>query len=233
MEKILYTKDMDIINKLKQFEDKKYKEFEVKLTPGIDINNVIGVRVPDVRSIAKELYKSNDYKDFLDTLPHLYFDEYMLHGLIISLINDYDTCVKELDRFLPYVDNWAVCDITSPKIFKKHHDKLIKDIKRWVKSNHLYTKRFGVGMLMGHYLDEDFKEEYLKIPASIKSSEYYMNMMIAWFYATALAKKWDETIKYLKENKLSVWVHNKTIQKAIESFRISPEQKEYLKTLKR
>ena len=156
----------------------------------------------------------------------------MLHGLLISEIKDYEKCINEVDKFLPYVDNWAVCDIMSPKILKKNKDKLIEKIKIWSESKDIYTCRFGIKMLMTHYLDGDFKSEYLNIPSSIVSDEYYINMMIAWFYATALAKRWDDSIKYIENKKLTKWVHNKTIQKARESYRITNEQKEYLKSLK-
>lgn len=218
---------------LYKYKDEKYAKFECTLTPGIDSKNVIGVRVPQIRNIAKEFIKDekNCYK-FLNELPHKYFDENMLHVALLSLIKDYDECIKYVEEFLPYIDNWAVCDILSPKCFKKNKEKLIKKIEKWSKSKKIYTCRFGIEMLMSHYLDEDFKEEYLQIPARIHSKEYYTNMMIAWFYATALAKKWDETIVYLEKHKLDTWVHNKTIQKATESYRITDKQKKYLRTLK-
>ena len=157
----------------------------------------------------------------------------MLHGILISEIKDYEQCICEVEKFLPYVDNWAVCDIMSPKVFKKNKEKLIKKIKSWISSDEVYTCRFGIEMLMSHFLDSDFKPEYLELPANVRSNEYYVNMMVAWFFQTALTKQWDSAIKYLEENKLSVWTHNKTIQKAKESYRISPERKQYLKTLKR
>lgn len=219
--------------RLFKLSDKKYAEFQSKLTPGIDPSSFIGVRVPVLRKFAKEYAKEDDAINFLNSLPHKYYDENLLHGLLIQNIKDYDETLKRINEFLPYVDNWAVSDTMNPKNFKKNRAKLIKEIQKWVKSKKTYTCRFGVDMLMSHFLDEDFKEEYLKIPASIKSNEYYVNMMIAWFYATALAKQWDETIKYLKDNKLNKWVHNKTIQKAIESYRISDSNKEYLRSLKR
>ena len=153
--------------------------------------------------------------------------------MLINEIKDYDECVKQIDKILPYVNNWAVCDIMSPKIFKKHRQELMDDILRWSKSNEVYTCRFGIEMLMSHFLDEDFKPEYLKIPTSIKSDEYYINMMIAWYLATALAKQWDATIPYIEKGVTSKWVHNKTIQKARESYRITPQQKDYLKSLKK
>lgn len=223
---------MEILDELFKLRDEEYAEFQSKLTPTVDKNKFIGVRVPEVRQLAKIYIKDEEAKEFLKILPHKYYDENMLHGLLISEIKDYNICIKEVDRFLPYVDNWAVCDIMSPKIFKKNKDKLIEKIKIWSKSKDVYTCRFGIEMLMSHFLDEDFKPEYLEIPSKIDSDEYYIQMMIAWFFATALAKQWNETIKYIEKEKLSKWVHNKTIQKARESNRITNEQKEYLKSLK-
>ena len=225
---------MDIIlQELLKCRDDKNAEFQSKLTPSIEKSRFLGVRVPNARKIAKKAVSEYDYNKFLDKLPHKYYDENLIHSLIISQIKDYDECIKRVNEFLPYVDNWAACDTMSPKCFKKHRSELLKQIKIWVKSKHTYTCRFGVDMLMSHYLDEDFKPEYLAIPSKIHSKEYYINMMIAWYYATALAKKWDDTIIYLEENRLDVWVHNKTIQKAIESYRITDKQKKYLRTLKR
>lgn len=223
---------MEVINRLYELEDKKYAEFQSKLTPNIDKDLFIGVRVPLVRKLAREYIKEAESKKFMQTLPHKYYDENMLHGLLISEIRDYDTCIKEINRFLPYIDNWAVCDITSPKVFKKNKNKLIIEIKKWVKSSHTYTVRFGIEMLMSHYLDDDYNEEYLLIPSKVKSDEYYIIMMQAWFYATALAKRWDDTILYFENKKLDKAVHNKAIQKAIESYRITDKQKEYLKSMK-
>lgn len=224
---------MDLLNRLFESQDKEYASFQARLMPGIKEENVIGVRLPLARKIAKEFIKDEESKTFLKELPHKYYDENIVHGMLISEIKDYDTCIEEIERFLPYVDNWAVCDTMIPKVLKKNKQDLLKKIKKWSKSKETYTCRFGIKMLMSFYLDEDFKEEYLEIPASVHSDEYYIQMMIAWFYATALAKKWDETIKYLENNKLDTWVHNKTIQKARESFRITDKQKEYLNTLKR
>ena len=223
---------MKILDQLFELKDDKYGDFSSKLTPNLDRSKVIGVRIPLVRKIAKEYIKDDESKEFLKSLPHKYFDENILHGLLISEIKDYDECINYLNEFLPYVDNWAVCDTMSPTIFKKNKDKLIKNIKVWIKSKHTYTCRFGIGILMSHYLDDDFKEEYLSLASSIHSEEYYVNMMIAWFFATALAKKWDETIPYIENKKLDKWVHNKTISKAIESYRISDERKEYLRSLR-
>lgn len=213
--------------------EKEYADFQAKLTPTVERDRFMGIRVPRLREIAKEYYKNPEHEAFLKNLPHEYYDEYMLHGMLISHIKDYDACILELDKFLPYVDNWAVCDTMSPKVFKKNKDKLLEKIKIWAASEHTYVCRFGISMLMKYYLDADFKAEYLNIPASVISEEYYVNMMIAWFMATALAKQWKDTVKILEANSLSQWVHNKTIQKARESYRITEEQKEYLKTLRR
>lgn len=213
-------------------QDIKYRDFQAPLFPNIDKERMVGVRTPDLKKLAKELFGSETANKFIETLPHRYFDENQLHAFIISLIKDYETCLKEVDRFLPYFDNWATCDQLSPKVFAKHKDELIITIKRWLKSKHTYTVRFAIGMLMQHYLDESFKEEYMKMVASIKSEEYYVNMMIAWYFATALAKQWGSAIKYIEDKCLDPWVHNKTIQKAVESHRISDDQKTYLKSLK-
>lgn len=222
----------EIENKLFALRDEKYAEFQAKLTPSVDPELFIGVRVPDVRKLAKQLKNTPEADEFIKELPHKYYDENMLHGILISEIKDFDRAITETDRFLPYIDNWAVCDIMSPKIFKKHKVELLEKIKEWVKTDDTYTIRFGMEMLMSHYLDEDFMPQYLEIPASVKSEEYYVKMMVAWFFATALAKQWDETIPYIENNRLNKWEHNKSIQKAIESYRITDEQKSYLRTLK-
>ena len=224
---------MNITDELFALRDEKYAEFQAKLTPGIPVESFIGVRVPVVRQLAKKIKNTPEAEEFLKVLPHKYYDENMLHGLLISEIKDYEVCISETEAFLPYVDNWAVCDIMSPKIFAKHKRELLKSIRKWAASDRVYTIRFGIEMLMSHYLDADFAPEYLEIPAGVISEEYYVNMMISWFFATALAKQWDATIVYLKENRLGDWVHNKTITKAIESYRITDEQKAYLRTLKK
>ena len=223
----------EIQKKLFEYKDEKYAKFQQTLIPGSDESLFIGVRVPNVRKIAKEVVTNNQDKDFLDKLPHKYYDENLLHSVILSQRKDYEECLKRLDAFLPYVDNWAVCDTLKPNCFKKHKKELLPEIKKWISSKHTYTCRFGVDMLMTFYLDEDFKAEYLKLPSKIHSKEYYVNMMIAWYYATALAKQWNDTIVYLENNKLDTWVHNKTIQKAIESYRITQDEKEYLRSLRR
>lgn len=223
---------MNIVNELFKLQDLKYAEFQSKLVPTVERELFIGVRVPELRKFAKELVKKNTYLDFLDDLPHKYYDENMLHSLILSELKDYEMCVELIEKFLKHIDNWAVCDILSPKNFKKNKMSLIEKIKLWAASDDTYTCRFGIGMLMSHYLDEDFEVEYLEIISRIHSEEYYVNMMIAWFFATALAKRWDETIVYIEDKKLDSWVHNKTIQKSCESLRITKEQKDYLRLLK-
>ena len=224
---------MEIQKELFSLQDKEYMKFLSKLTPNVSEDTIIGVRIPEIRKLAKKLVKNNEYEDFLKELPHKYYDENLLHGAIISESKNFEKCIKLLDNFLPFVDNWAVCDTISPKIFKKYKKELIEKIKEWSQSDKTYTCRFGVEMLMTHFLDEDFKKEYLEVVADIHSEEYYVKMVVAWFFATALAKQWDYAVIYLEDNRLDVWVYNKTIQKARESLRISLEKKEYLKKLKR
>ncbi len=221
-----------IIESLFELRDEEYAKFQAKLTPSVAPELFIGVRVPDVRRLAKLLKNDSDAEAFMQELPHKYYDENMLHGLLISEIRDFDKAIEETNRFLPYIDNWAVCDIMSPKAFGKHKAELIDSIGKWACSDEAYTIRFGIEMLMSHYLDDDFREEYLDIPAAVRSEEYYVNMMIAWFFATALAKQWKSTVSYIENNRLDKWTHNKAIQKAVESRRITDEQKAYLKTLK-
>ena len=224
---------MNFTEELFALQDSSYGDFQAKLTPGIPREKFIGVRVPEVRKLAKRLAKEPGAASFLEDLPHKYYDENMLHALLLSEMKDYEACVAAVDRFLPYVDNWAVCDILSPKIFRRNKPALLKKIREWSASEKTYTCRFGIEMLMSHFLDDDFKPEYLEIPAAVRSEEYYVRMMVAWFFATALAKQWDAAVKYVEEGRLDTWTHNKTIQKARESFRITTEQKEYLQTLKR
>ena len=223
---------MDIQKRLFELQDKDYALFQSRLVPDIDSELIIGVRVPTLRKFAKELKKNQGCEDFLKELPHKYYDENMLHGILISEMKDYIGCIESLNEFLPYIDNWAVCDTLSPKVFKKNKDTLLEEICTWSKSKKTYTCRFGIGMLMSHFLDEDFNKEYLQLPAGIKSKEYYVNMMLAWFFATALAKQWESTLPLFEEEKLDVWVHNKAIQKAKESYRIDADKKAYLSSLK-
>ena len=224
---------METIRKeLFERQDIKYREFQAKLMPTVDPEKMIGVRTPELRKLAKQLIKSGDAAEFISELPHEYFDENQLHAFIISEMKDYGECIAEVNRFLPYVDNWATCDQLSPKVFKKHRADLLGEIKKWIKSEKTYTIRFGIGMLMQHYLDEDFKAEYPKMVVAVKSDEYYVNMMIAWYFATALAKQYEEVLPFIENKVLDKWTHNKAIQKSVESYRITPEQKEYLKRLR-
>lgn len=225
------------MNELQQnlfgMRDAAYAAFIAKLTPGFPPSHFIGVRVPLLRTIARSFAKEEAAsQSFLSHLPHSYYEEDMLHGMLISLVKDYDRCLDLIDRFLPYVDNWAVCDTLSPKVFAKHKAQLLENILRWSSSSHTYTCRFGLRMLMTHFLDDSFSADFLEIPAAIRSEEYYVKMMVAWFFATALAKQWEATLPYLENRQLDPWTHRKTIQKAIESYRIPPERKDYLRTLR-
>ncbi len=221
-----------IMNTLFELQDKTYADFQAKLIPGVSREDMIGVRIPALRKYAKQLYKTPECEVFITELPHSYYDENVLHAILVSEIKDYEECVKEINKFLPYVDNWGVCDTMSPKVFKKHHEELIQQVYAWINSKLTYTSRFGMKILMAEYLEKDFKPEYLEWPASVKSDAYYVNMMTAWFFATALAKQWDATIPYIIEYRLPVWVHQKTIQKACESYRITADRKSLLKTYK-
>lgn len=223
---------MVILDKLKAASDSTYKEFQSKLVPGINKEVILGVRTPDLRRITKELKGSKEAEEFLNTLPHNYYEENLLHFFLISEIKDFEACIKAVNTFLPYVDCWPVSDQATPKVFKKNHKKLITIVKDWIDSDLIYTSRFGMRILMNEYLGEDFKPEYLDWVACKKGDDYYLKMMVAWFFATALAKRYDESIIYIKEKKLEPWTHNKAIQKAIESFRVTDEHKAFLKTLK-
>lgn len=220
-----------IRNELSNMQDLKYKAFHTKLIPNVDPDTVIGVRTPQLKAYAKSL-KDKDVSAFLSDLPHKYYDENNLHGFLIMNIKDYDEGLAAIKNFLPYVDNWATCDLLRPVSFKNHRAELLEEIKVWLCSEHTYTIRFGLEMLMVHFLDGDFKPEYLDWAAGIRSEEYYVNMMLAWYYATALAKQWEATLPYIENCRLDNWVHNKTIQKAIESYRVTDEQKAYLRKLR-
>ena len=199
---------MKIQEQLFALQDKEYRDFQSKLVPGIDGETIIGIRIPAMRKLAKSYAKEQESREFLQCLPHTYYDENILHALLVSDINDYQECVEAVDRFLPFVDNWAVCDIFSPRVFRKNREDLIGRIRKWSASREPYTCRFGMKMLMTHFLEGDFREEYLEIPAAVHSDEYYVNMMTAWFFATALARQWEKTIPYIEEKRLDRWVQN-------------------------
>ena len=215
-----------------ELQDIKYRDFNSSLIPGIDKETVIGIRTPVLRKFAKEYAKSGETEQFMRELPHKYYEENNLHMMLIAQIKDYDKCISETEKFLPYIDNWATCDSPLPKCFDKNKEDVLERAKNWIATDATYVKRYGMGVMMRLFLDEDFKEEYIQLVASVKSEEYYVNMMIAWYMATALAKQWDAGVPYMREQGLSGWVHRKSIQKAVESYRITPEQKEYLKGLR-
>ncbi len=213
-------------------QDTAYAEFQKKLIPTVDGDTVIGVRTPELRKLAKELIKDEHIDEFLNELPHAYFDENQLHAFLISEIKDFNRCIEAVSRFLPYVDNWATCDQLSPKVFKKHKAALLPYIKEWIQSDKVYTVRFAIGILMQHFLDDNFETAYVEAVAEVPTAEYYVHMMVAWYFATGLAKQYDAVLPYLTARRLDRKTHNKAIQKACESYRITPEQKAYLKTLK-
>ena len=221
-----------IRNRLYELADPEYGEFQSRLIPNVENALFIGVRTPALRTYAKELYGTDKSAVFMKDLPHKYFDENQLHAFILGRAKPFDYAIEEVDKFLPYVDNWATCDQLSPAVFKKNKELLLPHILTWMKSDRVYTVRFGIGMLMALYLDEEFDPEYPELVSKIRSDEYYINMMIAWYFATALAKQYDAVVPYIQDRRLSPWVHNKTIQKAVESYRITDEQKEYLRSLR-
>lgn len=236
MEEKAKEKTEEIIRKIRarlfELQDTEYRDFHARLMPTVDKEKVIGVRTPVLRKYAGELSGQPEAQEFLKTLPHTYYEENNLHGFLLEKIKDYDTCMGEMKKFLPCIDNWATCDGVAPKVFGRHKEELIKEIPGWLESGQTYVIRFGVNMLMRFFLDEDFKPEYAEKVAAIRSEEYYVKMVVAWYFATALAKQYDAVIPFLEERRLENWTHQKTIQKARESYRISPAQKEYLKTLK-
>ena len=234
--------NIDITKELFNLQDEQYRNMQIKIIPNIDAERIIGVRTPPLRTFAKDLVKkskssldiSRTTTDFLEKLPHEYFDENQLHAFIICEEKDFEKCMNKIERFLPYIDNWATCDQLSPKIFRKQENRkaLLPYIDKWIKSPHCYTIRFAIGLLLQHFLDEEFKEEYLDKAASVRSDEYYVKMMVAWYFATALAKQYDAALPFIEEKRLEKWTHNKAIQKAIESYRVTPEHKKYLRSLK-
>ena len=238
------TAPSPILSRLFAMQDVQYRDFQCKLIPNVPSDLFIGIRTPDLRKYARELYKEEKdpaagsirqdsfLEAFLEDLPHKYFDENQLHAFVISEEKNFDVCIARIERFLPFVDNWATCDQLSPKVFKKNRDALLPCLRKWISSDHTYTVRFAIGMLMQHYLDDAFDPSYPELIASVQSEEYYVRMMIAWYFATALAKQYDAVLPFLEERRLDPWTHNRTIQKAVESYRITPEQKTYLRSLK-
>lgn len=222
-----------IQNRLYEMQDIGYRDFQIRLIPGKTTENMIGVRTPQLRKYAGELAGSGYKEVFMSNLPHRYFEENQLHALLISAEKDFSVCIRKLEEFLPYIDNWATCDQCCPKVFVKHRKELVPYIGQWIQSKDTYTIRFGIKMLMSHYLDEDFEVRYPEMAASVRSEEYYVNMMTAWYFATGLAKQYDAILPFLLEEKLDIRTHNKAIQKAVESYRITKEQKDFLRTLKR
>lgn len=223
---------MDIIERLNELKDDEYRQFHSKIVPNISAESILGVRIPLLRNLAKELY-NDPYKEvFMQNVPHMYYEENQLHIMMICMEKNFNCCIKLLNDFLPYADNWAVTDQPSPKCFKKRHEELIPIIEKWLESDHVYTSRYAMNIYMREFLDEDFRIEYAEKISQKRGEDYYLNMMRAWYFATALAKKYEETVPFLENKVLDVWTHNKTIQKAVESYRVSAEHKDYLKTLK-
>lgn len=228
---------MTVYERLLAVQDTKYREFQSKLVPNISKDAMIGVRTPEMRKVAKDVFGggknlSVEAESFLHELPHKFYEENMIHLFLISMIKDFDGCIEQLERFLPFIDCWPVCDQSNPKVFKKNHERLLPFVKKWIASEHTYTSRFGMRILMNEFLDDDFKPEYLEWIASKHSDDYYLKMMIAWFFATAVVKQYDASIPFIENHRLDYWTHNKAIQKALESFRVSDEHKEYLRRLK-
>lgn len=224
--------EIQVSERLFALQDEKYRDFHSALMPTVAKEKIIGVRVPDLRKLAKELYKNGVGDEFIKNLPHDFYEEDNIHAFIVEQIKNFDVCFAETEKFLPFIDNWATCDMFSPKVFAKHTAIIYNKSLEWISSDKTYTIRYGIGMLMRYFLDDNFNEDVLKIVSEIKSDEYYVNMMIAWFFATALAKQYVSALKYIENKRLDTWVHNKTIQKAIESNRISKDTKKYLRTLK-
>ncbi len=223
---------MTLYEKLETVRDDAYRAFQIKLVPNIPPETVVGVRTPAMRAIAKAVFESAERDAFLNDLPHRYYEENLIHFFVLARIGDFDECVRGVEAFLPYVDCWPVSDQATPKSFRKNHEKLLPYVKNWIASEHVYTARFGIRMLMNEFLDADFKEEYLELVAAKQGENYYLKMMVAWYFATALAKRYDETVPYLETHRLDEWTHKKAIQKAVESFRVTDAHKEYLKSLR-
>ncbi|MBO7632520.1 MAG: DNA alkylation repair protein [Lachnospiraceae bacterium] len=221
-----------IYDRLAEYRDDAYREFQSKLVPNIPKETILGVKTPNMRKIAKEVFGTPEAEEFLKELPHRCYEENLVHFFLIAMIKDFDRCIEAVERFLPYVDCWPVCDQSSPKVFTKNHGRLLPYIRKWIDSDHVYTARYGMRMLMNEFLGEDFREEYRAWVAEKQGDDYYLKMMVAWYFATALAKQYDASVVYIEKRKLDPWTHKKAIQKAIESFRVSEEHKEYLKTFR-
>ena len=223
---------MTLYDRLAAVKDEEYRIFQTKLVPNIPSESILGVRTPEMRKLAKEVFESQDRDAFLSDLPHAWYEENLIHFFVLAMIRDFDECVQKVEAFLPYVDCWPVSDQATPKAFRKNHEKLLPYIRKWIASEHVYTARFGLRMLMNEFLGEDFREDYLELAASKEGEDYYLKMMVAWFFATALAKRYEESLPYFEMRRLDDWVHKKAIQKAVESFRVTEEHKEYLKSLR-
>lgn len=223
---------MTVYERLAACGDEKYRDFQSKLVPNIPKETILGVKTPDMRRIAKEIRGTGEAEAFLAELPHRYYEENLVHFFLIAMIKDFDQCVQAVETFLPFVDCWPVCDQSSPKAFAKNHERLLPLIRKWIGSDHVYTVRFGIRMLMNEFLGEDFRPEYLAWVAAVQGEDYYIRMMVAWYFATALAKQYDESVVYIEQRRLEPWTHRKAIQKAVESFRVTEEHKAYLKTLR-
>ena len=222
----------DLEQILFQYQDTKYADFTAKLIPNLPREKFIGIRSPEYKKILKQIKGDPVIPVFLSTLPHKWHEENCLHAALINKIKDYDECVDALEQFMPYIDNWAVNDSINPACFKKHKEELIGKVQSWISSEATYTRRCGMKILMANYLDDDFKPEYLDLPADLRSDEYYVNIMTAWLFSEALVKQWDAAVVYIEDHRLDAWTNNKAIQKACESYRITDEKKAYLKTLK-
>ena len=223
---------MNIHERLLELKNEEYRQFTARLVPNIPAETIIGLKTPEMRAIAKNIFMDTDHDIFLNALPHEYYEENLIHFFVISMIKDFEECIQRVEAFLPYVDCWPVSDQATPKAFRKNHEKLLPYIRKWISSEHVYTARFGIHMLMNEFLGEDFREEYLELVATKKGDDYYLKMMVAWYFATALAKRYDETLPYIENHVLDEWTHRKAIQKAVESYRVTDEHKEYLKSLR-
>ncbi len=224
---------MNITEKLFALRDTGYAAFQAKLVPTVEPERIIGVRTPALRQLAKEICQTEEGDAFLRGLPHYYYDENMLHAALLGRVKPYERCLSAVEEFLPYIDNWAVCDTLKPAVFQKHKKELLESVRRWAGSERPFVCRFGIKTLMDHFLDGDFRADLFDIPCGVKSDNHYVKTAVAWFFATALAKQWDDAISIVREARLPAETQNLAIRKATESYRISGERKDYLKSLKR